>query len=132
MNLRPLLDATPVIQIHTILAVLAIALTIAIFSIRRGSPAHRILGWIWVLSMGGVALSSFWIFGIRLIGPFSPIHLLSVFVLVQLFIAVRAARSGQVQRHRGIMRGMVFGALIGAGAFTFLPGRTMYQVFLGG
>lgn len=132
MTLTPLFNATPEIQIHTALAVFAVALTIAIFTIRRGSPAHRILGWIWVLSMAGVALSSFWISDIRLIGPFSPIHLLSVFVLVQLVSAVRAARSGQVQRHRQTMRGLVFGALIGAGAFTFLPGRVMYQIFLGG
>lgn len=132
MTLTPLFNATPVIQIHTALAVFAVALTIAIFTIRRGSPAHRILGWIWVLSMAGVALSSFWISDIRLIGPFSPIHLLSVFVLLQLVSAVRAARSGQVQRHRQTMRGLVFGALIGAGAFTFLPGRVMYQIFLGG
>ena len=132
MNLTPLLTASAVIQIHTALAVLAVLLTIAIFCIRRGSPAHRVLGWTWVVLMGGVALSSFWISQVRLIGPFSPIHLLSVFVLVQLVISVRAARSGRIGRHRGIMRAMVFGALIGAGAFTFFPGRTMYQVFLGG
>lgn len=132
MTLHPLLNATPIIQLHTALAILAVALTCAIFSIRRGTPAHRSLGWCWVLSMGGVALSSFWIFEIRLIGPFSPIHLLSVLVLVLLFSAVRAARTGKLQRHRKIMHGLVFGALIGAGAFTFLPGRTMYQVVLGG
>jgi uncharacterized membrane protein len=132
VTFQPLLDASPVIQIHTALALFAVLLTLAIFSIRRGSPAHRILGWSWVIAMGGVALSSFWIFEIRLIGPFSPIHLLSAFVLLQLFNGVRAARSGKVQRHRQTMRGLVFGALIGAGAFTFLPGRVMYQVLLGG
>lgn len=132
MTLQPLLNASLAIQIHTALALCAVVLTLAIFSIRRGSPAHRILGWSWVVLMTGVALSSFWIFEIRLFGPFSPIHLLSVFVLVQLFSAVRAARTGKVQQHRQTMRGLVFGALVGAGVFTFLPGRTMYQVVLGG
>ncbi|WP_025052223.1 DUF2306 domain-containing protein [Sulfitobacter noctilucae] len=120
------------IHIHTALALLAVALTVAIFSIRRGSPAHRVLGCTWVIAMAGVALSSFWIFELRLIGPYSPIHLLSVFVLVQLVFAVRAVRSGQVQQHRRMMRGMVFGALVVAGAFTLLPGRTMFQVISGG
>ena len=132
MTLAPLLNASAVIQIHTGLAVFAAALTIAIFTIRRGSPAHRVLGWTWVLSMGGVALSSFWIFEIRLFGPFSPIHLISAYVLVQLVFAVRAARAGRISEHRKSMKGMVFGALIAAGAFTFLPGRIMYQVVLGG
>ncbi len=132
MTLDPLLSASPVIQLHAGLAFLSVALTIALFSIRRGSPAHRVLGWTWVIAMGGVALSSFWIFEMRLIGRYSPIHIVSVFVLVQLVFAVRAARAGRVRQHRRMMRGMVFGALIVAGAFTFLPGRTMFQVISGG
>ena len=32
--------------------------------------------------------SSFWIHQIRLVGPFSPIHLLSIFALVMLPLAV--------------------------------------------
>jgi uncharacterized membrane protein len=86
----------------------------------------------WVIAMGLVALSSFWIFDLKIWGNYSPIHLLSVFTLVQLVLAVRAARRGDIQLHRTIIKGLVFGALVGAGAFTLLPGRTMYQVFLGG
>ncbi|WP_386628098.1 DUF2306 domain-containing protein [Sulfitobacter geojensis] len=132
MTFSPLTNAAIAVQIHACLAFFAVALTIAIFSIPRGSRLHRWLGWTWVLMMAGVALSSFWIFEIRLIGPFSPIHLLSAYVLVQLVFAVRAARAGRIQEHRKSMKGMVFGALAVAGAFTFLPGRVMYQVVLGG
>lgn len=132
MNFAPLTTAAIAVQIHACLAFFAVALTITIFSIPRGSRLHRWLGWTWVLMMAGVALSSFWIFEIRLIGPFSPIHLLSAYVLVQLVFAVRAARAGRIQEHRKSMKGMVFGALVVAGAFTFLPGRVMYQVVLGG
>ncbi|KIN63807.1 putative membrane protein [Sulfitobacter noctilucicola] len=132
MNFAPLTTAAIAVQIHACLAFFAVALTIAIFSIPRGSRLHRWFGWTWVLMMVGVALSSFWIFEIRLIGPFSPIHLLSAYVLVQLVFAVRAARAGRIQEHRKSMKGMVFGALVVAGAFTFLPGRVMYQVVLGG
>lgn len=132
MNFAPLTTASIAVQIHACLAFFAVALTIAIFSIPRDSRLHRWLGWTWVLMMSGVALSSFWIFEIRLIGPFSPIHLLSAYVLVQLVFAVRAARAGRIQEHRKSMKGMIFGALVVAGAFTFLPGRVMYQVVLGG
>ena len=34
--------------------------------------------------MAVVAVSSFWIHQIRLVGPWSPIHLLSIFTLVML------------------------------------------------
>jgi uncharacterized membrane protein len=120
------------IQIHTTLALCAVLLTIAIFSLSKGSTYHRIMGWAWVLMMGGVAISSFGIYTLEWIGPFSPIHLLSVYVLYGLVRSVKYARRGQVAEHQGWMKGMVFGALIVAGAFTLLPGRTMHQVILGG
>jgi len=132
MTLAPLLNASLVIQAHTAMALLAVVLTLAIFSIRRGTRLHKILGRIWVTAMALVAISSFWIFELQIWGKFSPIHLLSFFTLVQLFRAVQAARAGNISLHRRTMKGLVFGALMVAGAFTFFPGRTMYQVFLGG
>lgn len=132
MTLQPLRDAGPIIQIHAGMALAAILLTITIFTVRRGTPLHKSLGRIWVATMALVALSSFWITNLRLIGPFSPIHLLSVYVLFQLVIAIRAARQGDIAKHRSTMKGMVFWGLVVAGSFTFFPGRTMYQVVLGG
>lgn len=132
MTLDPILTAAPMIQVHTAMAFLAIGLTVAILTVPRGTTLHKVLGRIWVSAMALVALSSFWIFQLRLIGPFSPIHLLSVYTLVNLFVAVRAARAGNITLHQRSMKGLVFGALVLAGAFTLLPGRTMYQVFLGG
>ena len=132
MTLQPLRDADPVVQIHTAMALAAILLTLAIFTARRGTVLHKSLGRIWVAAMALVALSSFWITELRMLGPFGPIHLLSVYVLIQLFIAVQAARRGDIAKHQSAMKGMVFGGLILAGAFTFFPGRTMYQIVLGG
>lgn len=132
MTLTPLANATLMIQIHTALALAAAALTVAIFSLKKGSRYHRIMGWAWVIMMAVVALSSFWISTIKLVGPFSPIHLLSIFVLWQLFAAVRAARSHRIADHKRNMQGLAFGALLIAGAFTFLPGRLMNAVLLGG
>ena len=132
MSLDPLLNASPVIQIHAFVALFALELTIAIFALRKGSRYHRILGWTWVISMGLVAISSFGINDMRWVGPFGPIHLISLFTLYSLVDGVRAARGHRVVAHRKTMRSLVFGALIVAGGFTFLPGRIMFQVISGG
>ncbi len=127
----PLLVQPAWVQSHAFLALALVPLTLAIFALPRGSRLHRSLGWAWVTGMGAVALSSFAIHDIRLIGPFSPIHLLSLFTLVMLVLGVRAARHHRVIAHRQTMKGLTYGALIGAGLFTLLPGRVMYQVVFG-
>jgi uncharacterized membrane protein len=132
MILTPFTDASPIVQVHVLLALCAALLTLAIFSLPKGSTHHRVMGRLWVAAMASIAISSFWIHGMRLIGPFSPIHLLSVFVLWNLVGAVRAARAGRIAQHKRTMQSMAFGALLVAGAFTFLPGRVMHQIFLGG
>ena len=83
--------------------------------------------------MLSVAVSSFWISGIMphtVARGFSPIHLLSILVIVQLTRAVYFARTGDIARHRGIMKGVFWGGLVIAGGFTLFPGRLMFQVFL--
>ncbi len=132
MTLAPLANAPLMIQLHTALALVAVVLTIAIFSLKKGSRYHRIMGWSWVIVMAVVAISSFWVNTIKLVGPFSPIHLLALFVLWSLIGAVTAARNHRVADHKRAMQGLAFGALLIAGAFTFLPGRLMNAVLLGG
>ena len=78
-----------------------------------------------------VAISSLFIHEIRLWGPWSPIHLLSILVLVILPLAVLYARRHQVSRHRTAMLMLFTGALVIAGVFTFLPGRIMHSVAFG-
>ena len=131
MSLTPLLNASFAIQLHAFLALLALGLTLSIFVLPRGTPNHKLLGRIWVLAMAVVAISSFWISTLRLIGPFSPIHLLSVFTLWQLWVAVRAARQGRIAQHQRAMKSLVFWALLLAGSFTLLPGRIMFAVLTG-
>jgi uncharacterized membrane protein len=41
------------------------------------------------------------------------------------------ARQGNIKRHKQAMSYTYVGGLIIAGAFTFLPGRLMYQLFFG-
>ena len=132
MSLAPLLQAEPVIQIHAFAAMSAFALGIIQFAAPKGTLPHRTIGWIWVTLMTVIAASSFFIHGIKLVGPFSPIHLLSIFTLVMLPLAVLRARRHDVKKHRGAMIAIFVGALVIAGAFTFVPGRIMHAVAFGG
>ena len=45
--------------------------------------------------------------------------------------AIRAARRGDIKRHRQTMVALFWMALILTGFFTFWPGRVMYQVVTG-
>jgi uncharacterized membrane protein len=132
MSLAPLLDAAPAIQLHAFAAMTAFALGIVQLSAPKGTLPHRTIGWIWVTLMALVSLSSFWIHQLRLWGPWSPIHLISIFTLVTLPLAVWAAHRHAVERHRRTMTGVFFGALVIAGLFTLVPGRIMHKVVFGG
>jgi uncharacterized membrane protein len=131
MNLAPLLDAAPSIPMHAFGAMAAFVLGLVQFAAPKGTLPHKTVGWIWVTLMALVAVSSFWIHQLRLLGPFSPIHLLSIFVLVMLPLAVWKAHTHQVSAHRRAMIGMFLGALVIAGVFTLLPGRVMHAVVFG-
>ena len=132
MSLAPLLAASPVIQVHAFAAMGAFALGLLQLAAPKGTLPHRTVGWIWVVLMLAVAVSSFWIHEIRLLGPFSPIHLLSILTLVTVPLAVLAARRHRVVTHRKAMTSIFLGALVIAGLFTFMPGRIMHQAAFGG
>lgn len=131
MSLAPLLAAPAEIPLHAFAAMAAFALGVVQFAAPKGTLPHRTIGWIWVGLMLIVALSSFWIHTIRLVGPFSPIHLLSIFTLIIVPLAVWRARHHDVTAHRRIMMFTFTGALVVAGLFTLLPGRTMHAVVFG-
>ncbi|WP_018717040.1 DUF2306 domain-containing protein [Arhodomonas aquaeolei] len=132
MHLQPLLAAPAVIQVHVAAAVLALALGIAQFTLRRGGTRHRRVGRIWVALMAVTAISSLFIHELRVWGDWSPIHVLSLVTLATLVQAVRAVRAGHVRAHRAAMVSLFAFALIGAGAFTLVPGRLLHAVFIAG
>jgi uncharacterized membrane protein len=131
MSLAPLLNAAPAIPLHAFAAMAAFVLGIVQFAAPKGTLPHRSIGWIWVLLMASVAVSSFWIHQIRLFGPWSPIHLLSIFTLAMLPLGVWMAHRHRVADHRRIMIFTFSGALVIAGLFTLLPGRIMHAVVFG-
>lgn len=132
MSLAPLLDASPAILMHAIAALVALVLGIVQLVAPKGSLPHRAIGYVWAALMVTIALTSFWIHEIRLLGPFSPIHLLSVLTLATVPLAIWAAHRYRVRAHRIAMLMLFFAALVGAGAFTLLPGRIMGAVVYGG
>jgi uncharacterized membrane protein len=132
VTLAPLLAEPLVIQAHAFAALAALALGIVQLAAPKGTPRHRIMGWAWVGLMAIIVVTSFFIHGIRLVGPWSPIHLLSIYTAILLPIGVLHARRHRVRRHRSTMIGLVAGALVIAGLFTLLPGRVMHEVVLGG
>ena len=131
MSLAPLLNAEPAIQLHAFTAMAAFALGAVQLSAPKGTLPHHTAGWIWVALMGIVAVSSFFIHDLRMWDAWSPIHLLSVFTLAMLPLAVMHARRHRVDRHRRAMIAIFVGALVIAGLFTLAPGRIMHAVVFG-
>jgi uncharacterized membrane protein len=131
MTLQPLLNATPVIQVHAFLALTALALGASQLALRKGTPRHRVVGYVWAALMMAITVSSFFINTIRVIGPFSPIHILSIVTLIAVPRSILAARRGDIAAHQRGMKLVFWLALIGAGLFTLLPHRIMGQVVFG-
>lgn len=131
MNLTPILSAPLVIQLHVAAALGAIVIgAVQLWGV-KGTTAHRVLGYSWVLLLLTIAVSSFWIQEIRQWHGFSLIHLLSVLTLVSVPLAVLAARRGNIKGHRIAMTNLFWLALIVTGFFTLLPGRILHQVLFG-
>ena len=128
MTLEPLLAASPLIQIH---AFAALALSIFQLAAPKGTRRHRATGWLWVVLMATIVVTSFGIREMRVWGPWSPIHLLSVFTAVMLPMGVVHARRHRVKQHRATMIWLFVGALIVAGVFTLFPDRIMHGVVFG-
>ncbi len=131
MTLAPLLQASPAIQLHAFAAMAAFALGIVQLSAPKGTLPHRTVGWIWVTLMLAVSVSAFFIHQIRLWGQWSPIHLLAIFTLITLPIAVWNAHRHRVPQHCNAMIAIFCGALVIAGLFTLVPGRIMHTVVFG-
>lgn len=114
----------PIVWAHIGTIVTALALTPIMLLRRRGDRLHRRLGWIWCSAIVATAVASFWIRGLN--GPsLSFIHILSAWTLFQVPLIVLAARNHNIDRHRNAVRGMVTGALLIAGIFTFPFGRLL-------
>ena len=126
-----LLSAQQPIPLHAIAAMIAIILGGVQLSMKKGGKTHKLLGRIWVGLMLIVSFSSFFIHEIQLWGAYSPIHLLSLWTIFSVGLALYYVRIGNIKRHKQVMISLYGFALILTGFFTLLPGRVMHQVVFG-
>lgn len=132
MNLLPFFEASLATQIHIVAALGAALLGSFVLWRRKGGRLHKFNGRFWVALMAVTAASSFFIHEIKLWGDYSPIHLLSVWVLfISLPMAVVYVRRGNIKAHKQTMQATFVGGIVLAGGFTFLPGRMMHEMTFG-
>lgn len=131
MFLQPILEAPLAVQIHVWTVLPSAVIGAAMLAARKGTPIHKIAGRVWVGLVVATAVSSFFIHELRVIGDFSPIHLLSIVTLVSCVGIVWAARTGRNNTHRKIVLTLYWGGIGLAGFFTFMPGRIMNEVMFG-
>ena len=127
-----LLSQVMPIPSHALAAMAAVVLGDAQLASAKGTARHRTLGWAWVGLMTYVAALSFFISSdMRLWRAFSPIHLLSIWTLFSLVMAVYHARQGNIRQHKIWMVLQYILALLVTGVFTLWPGRLMHGVLFG-
>lgn len=120
-------ELTVPMAIHLAAVGPAVVLGVAQMLMRKGTRLHKAMGWLWVLSMVVVAVTSFWIIEIRKGAGFSVIHLLSVWTLIAMSAAIWHIRRGNVRAHQRFMIGTLLG-LTGAGLGALAPGRFISQL----
>ncbi len=133
MNVALIFDKSAFVQIHLYFAITAFFIGALQLIGTKGTTAHKTLGRLWVMMMLIICLTSFWIKGLMpnsIFWGYSPIHLLSIFVLIQICLGIYFARLGNISGHRKCMTYTYIGGLIIAGAFTFYPGRLLYEVLI--
>jgi uncharacterized membrane protein len=114
------------ITIHSSAAVAAVPIGAWLLWSAKGTDTHRLLGRVWVGTMLVAAVSSIWLTR----GGFSPLHLLSAFVLLMLPFAIWRARTGNIAAHARAMRGIFIGLCL-AGAAALLPFRYLGAMLWG-
>ncbi len=122
--------APPAIQIHLATVLTAVVLATVQMVGPKGRAFHRVNGWALSILLAITAVASLFIHNPR-DGLFNPFQVFSIWTLIAVPWAVLSARRHNVRRHAAIMSGLYFGALVIAGALTFLPGRLMWRVFFG-
>ena len=119
------------LTIHLTAALWALLAGISQLSAPKGTKLHRMVGWSWMLAMVIVAISSFWLTGfMELFWGYSPIHLLSIWILVCVAVSLYSARTSNIKRHRRFAVGAYYG-VVGAGIGALAPDRLIHQWLFG-
>ncbi len=127
-DLSPLLTQSWLVQFHVVTVAVALLLGPVQFLLPKGTPVHRVFGWIWAAAMFSTAIATFFIRDMR-DGQFSPIHIFSVMTLVGVPLALWTARI-KLMSHARAMIGLYIGLVI-AGVTAIAPGRLIWDMFFG-
>jgi uncharacterized membrane protein len=149
MTLAPLLEAEPLIQIHSVIAIAAVAIGAVQLLAPKGTVPHRTLGWTWLALIAAMLITAAMNSHVSLWDPFGPgvcckdgacgrrsatcasVHMVSLYFLLALPFAALHARRADITRHRRAMLWLYLGVLLIGTAFTFLPHRIMHAVAFG-
>ncbi len=139
MSWQPLLEAPWVIQVHAFGAMAAFLLGLIQFAAPKGTLPHKTLGFVWVVIMATIAISSIFIRpslypDLPITRWFSFIHIFTIITLYGVIHGSLILMQGgpALKNHSKPFRGIFIGGLIIAGAFAFMPGRIMHEVVFGG
>lgn len=125
------MDKHFILTVHITLATSALLVGALIVAAPKGTLPHRRLGWLWLVCMSGVAVTSLAFPAERLLlaGGVSYLHLLAVATFLILPLAIRAVRKGNTRLHSRLML-TLYGLLCLTGvAAMFMPGRFLYRLF---
>ncbi|NLS12607.1 DUF2306 domain-containing protein [Vibrio sp. SM6] len=95
----------------------------------KGTQAHKMLGRVYMALLLFTSIVSLFMsakVGPTLFDHFGYIHLLSVFTIYSILIALWCARHGHIRAHKFNMVGVYLGGVILAGALALTPGRLMH------
>lgn len=111
-----------IVYVHLFAAFAALGIGTVQLARPKGTGSHKLIGWIWVMLMMTIAISSLWIPSFL---HFSWIHIFTFIVLVGVPRAIWRIRTGNVEGHARSMKGLYLGGLVIAGVFTLAPGRLL-------
>jgi uncharacterized membrane protein len=103
--------------------------------IRKGTIIHKAFGRVYMVLMLFTACVTLFMpadVGPQFLNHFGWIHSFSFLTIYTVPTAYLAIKKGNVKVHKRKMILLYFGAIIIAGGFTFVPGRYLHEVFLGG
>jgi uncharacterized membrane protein len=131
MNPGLVAEAPLAVKIHLATVIPAFFIgTWLIFFSTKGARFHRALGVVYLTLMAVTAIDALFV---QVINPghWSLIHLFVPLTLFGIASTALALRRKDIAGHKQSMIGLYVGALVIAGALTFLPGRLMYGLFFG-
>lgn len=128
------MNYTALMYLHLLTIVPCVFLGAYLLIVRKGTQIHKFLGRIYMVLMLVTSIISLFMqahVGPRILNHFGFLHLFSLLTIYTVPTAYIAIKKGQVNKHKWKMILLYFGAILIAGAFTFVPGRYLYEVFFG-